>query len=232
MQTSPHGGVLRTAEFEQSDFCSTCHQFGAETAVNGKPLQNTYVEWRASPQAAQGISCQTCHMPDRAHLWRGIHDREMVAKGLTPAITANAEKARFELVNTGVGHAFPTYAVPKVVMNLVALDAGGVAQPQTLHSYVIARNVRFDDATNAWVELSDTRLLPGQSATIELAWNGSERIRAWLDVIPDDAYATQVFPQVIAGLPSDGEAYRLVNQALADAKARSFTLYETELRRP
>jgi len=231
-QTSPHGGVLRTAEFEQSEFCSTCHQFSAETAVSGKPLQNTYVEWRASPQGAQGMSCQSCHMPDRAHVWRGIHDGEMVAKGLTPAVTADAEKARFELVNSGVGHAFPTYTVPKVVMNLAALDAHGVPQPQTLRSHVIARRVRYDDATKAWVELSDTRLLPGQSAAIELAWNGSERIRAWLDVIPDDMYATQVFQEVIARSPSDGEATRLVNEALAAARASSYTLYETELRHP
>lgn len=231
-QTSPHGGVLRTAAFEQSDFCNTCHQFSADTAVNGKPLQNTYVEWRASPQAVQGMSCQSCHMPDRAHVWRGIHDSQMVAKGLTPAITADAEKVRFELVNSGVGHAFPTYTVPKVVMNLVALDADGASLPQTLRSYVIARRVRYDDAANAWLELSDTRLLPGQSAAIELAWNGSERIRAWLDVIPDDFYATQVFPELIKSLPMDGEARRLANEALMAARASSFTLYETELLHP
>jgi hypothetical protein len=220
---------MRTTAFEQSDFCGTCHQFGAETAVNGKPLQNTYVEWRASPQAEQGARCQT---PDRAHLWRGIHDKDMVAKGLTAAITADAEKARFVLVNSGVGHAFPTYAVPKVVMNLVALNADEASLPQTLRSHVNARSVRYDDAANAWVELSDSRLLPGQSAAIELAWNGSERIHAWLDIIPDDFYATQVFPELIASLPSDGAANRLAHEALATARASSFTLYETELRRP
>ena len=66
----------------------------------------------------------------------------------------------------------------------------------------------------------------------ELAWNGSERIHAWLDIIPDDFYAKQVFPELIAILPSDGEANRLANEALAAARASSFTLYETELRRP
>jgi hypothetical protein len=228
----PHGGALRTAAFERSEFCSSCHQFSADTAVNGKPLENTYEEWRASPQAAQGIVCQTCHMPDRAHLWRGIHDPTMVAKGLTANITADAETARFELVNSGVGHAFPTYTVPTVVMNLVALDADGAARPQTLRSHVIARRVRYDDAANSWIELSDARLLPGQSSTIELAWNGSERIRAWLEVIPDDFYATQVFPELIASLPANGEALRLANEALAAARASPFRLFETELRRP
>jgi len=64
-------------------------------------------------------------MPDRAHLWRGIHDPAMVASGLTPRIDADAEKARFELTNSGVGHAFPTYAVPTVVMSAVALEPSG-----------------------------------------------------------------------------------------------------------
>src|SRR5207244_4301579 len=62
---------------------------------------------------------------DRAHLWRGIHDPAMVASGLTPRIDADAEKARFELTNSGGGHAFPTYAVPTVVMSAVALEPSG-----------------------------------------------------------------------------------------------------------
>jgi hypothetical protein len=230
--TDPHGGAFYTSAFERSEFCSSCHQFPASTAVNGKPLQNTYEEWRASPQAAQGIACQTCHMPDRAHRWRGIHDPDMTAKGLTANITADAQKARFELVNSGVGHAFPTYTVPMVVMNLVALDADGAPLWQTLRSHVIARRVRYDDSVAAWLELSDTRLLPGQSAAIDLPWNESERIRAWLEIIPDNFYATQVFPQLIASLPADGAARRLAVAALAAATSSPYRLFEREQRRP
>jgi hypothetical protein len=228
----PHGGAVRTTAFERAEFCSSCHQFAANTAVNGKPLQNTYEEWRSSPQAAQGMACQTCHMPDRAHLWRGIHDPTTVAKGLTANITAGRETARFELVNSGVGHAFPTYTVPTVTMNLVALDAEGVPLRRTLRSHVIGRRVRYDDASKSWTELSDTRLSPGQSSTIELAWSSSERIRAWLEVVPDDFYATQVFPELITSLPADSEAQHLAKDALVDATASRFRLYETELRRP
>jgi hypothetical protein len=227
---APHGGVFRTTAFEQSEFCSACHQFPADTAVNGKPLQNTYAEWRASPQAAQGLVCQTCHMPDRAHLWLGIHDPAMVAKGLTPHIVADAEKVRFELINSGVGHAFPTYTVPKVVMSAVALDHDGSPRPQTLSSHVIARRVHFDGS--AWTELSDSRLSPGQSAALELNWNGSDRIRVWLDVFPDDFYAEQVFPNLIGALPAESVARPLALEASSAAKSSSFRLYETERRRP
>jgi hypothetical protein len=227
---APHGGVSRTTAFQQAEFCSTCHQFSADTAVNGKPLQNTYVEWRASPQASQGIVCQTCHMPDRAHLWRGIHDPTTVAKGLTPRISADARKVRFELSNSGVAHAFPTYTVPTVMMSAVALDRDGSPRPRTLRSHVIARRVHYNG--NAWVELSDTRLLPGQSAAIELNWNGSDRIRVWLDVIPDDFYAMKVYPGLIQTLPAHSEARSLALRAAVAATSSRFRLYETELRRP
>ena len=221
---APHGGVFRTAAFEQAEFCSGCHQFSADAAVNGKPLENTYAEWRASPQAAQGIVCQTCHMPDRAHLWRGIHDPGMVASGLTPRITADADKVRFELTNSGIGHAFPSYTVPTVVMNEVALNADGSPRLETLRSHMIARRVHYDYGSGAWSELSDTRLLPGQSAAIELAWNGSDHIRVWLEVNPDAFYATQVFPGLIETLPDHGEARKLASRAEDVANSSGFRL--------
>jgi hypothetical protein len=229
---APHDGAFRTTAFEQAEFCSSCHQFAAGTAVNGKPLENTYMEWLSSPQAAEGKTCQTCHMPDRAHLWRGIHDPAMVVQGLTPRFSAGTDRVRFELTNSGVGHAVPTYAVPTIVMNVVALDADGAPLTKTLQSHVIARRVHYDNATNTWHELSDTRLLPGQSAAVELAWNGSDRIRAWLEVIPDDFYQHEFYPALIAVLAADSAAQKLIRNANADASASSFRLFETELRRP
>lgn len=154
----------------------------------------------------------------------------MVAAGLTPRIAVDTDKVRFELVNSGVGHAFPTYIVPTVVMNVVALDADGVPRPDTLRSHVIARHVNYDGTQ--WTELSDTRLLPGQSAAIELPWNGSNRIHVWLDVIPDDFYATQVFPGLIRTFPAESEARSLALQAEAAVSSSGFRLYDTELRRP
>ena len=227
---APHGGVFRTALFEKGQYCGSCHQFAAETAVNGKPLENTVVEWEQSAQAAHGITCQSCHMPDRRHLWRGIHDPGMVASGLTPRFTVDAAHARFEIINTGVGHAFPTYVTPKVMMRAVALDAEGAPRAETLRSREIARDVRY--VTDRWVELADSRLLPGQSATIELSWNGSDRVRVWLDVVPDDFYEREVFPSLIEALPAQSDAQRLITKAAADAAVSHYRLFETELKRP
>src|SRR5262249_42448563 len=79
----PHNGVTRTVAFLRSEFCSSCHQFGSDGfALNGKLLENTFEEWKASPAARRGVQCQDCHMPDRRHLWRGIPDPQMVNAGL------------------------------------------------------------------------------------------------------------------------------------------------------
>jgi hypothetical protein len=153
----------------------------------------------------------------------------MVATGITPRVIANAEKVRFEITNTGVAHAFPTYAVPKVVLTAVLLDGDGSPRPETLRSRVIARQVNYDGKT--WAEASDTRLLPGQSAGIEVPWNGSDRARVWLDVLPEDFYTTQLFPALMQILPPDGEAIKLVMQADIASRLTNFRLYDTEVRR-
>jgi hypothetical protein len=227
---APHGGVYRTGFFENSEFCSACHQFPQAYAVNGKPLQNTYVEWQASPQAAQGVACQGCHMPDRKHLWRGIHDPRMVAAGLTAGFTVDAQGARFDLTNGGVAHAFPTYITPKVVMHAVALDATGRARGETAMSHVIRRVVLF--TAGRWVEASDTRLFPGRTASLVLPWQGSDRIRMWLEVHPDDYYDHQVYDRLLDRLPAGGSSAELIAEADARAGASRYRLFETELTRP
>ncbi|MEN8162036.1 MAG: multiheme c-type cytochrome, partial [Myxococcota bacterium] len=86
----PHGGFEARSEYQESRFCAECHQFFDDEGVAGKPIQNTYVEWQQSPAAAEGKSCQGCHMPDRAHLWRGIHDPEMVRSGTETTLALEA----------------------------------------------------------------------------------------------------------------------------------------------
>ena len=173
-----HGGVMRTKDFERSDFCAGCHQFPQSQAINGKPLENTVEEWRQSSHAAAGRTCQSCHMPDRRHLWRGIHDPAMVASGVKPDFLANAREARFTLTNTGVGHAFPTYVTPKVIMHAVLLDGTGRPVADSARSHVIERQVVYEN--EAWREISDTRLLPGESASVAIPWDDARLARVWL----------------------------------------------------
>lgn len=226
----PHGGVVRTVEFEASDFCAVCHQFSQDQAINGKPLENTVAEWRASPAAREGKTCQTCHMPDRRHLWRGIHDPDMVRSGLTAGFDAGADGARFRLTSTGVGHAFPTYVTPKVVMKGVALDDSGRPMPGTGREHVIQRRVEF--VGGDWVERYDTRLLPGETAVLGMPWPASGRVRVWLEVHPDDFYDHDVYDLLLRDLPENGPAARLIAEADRRAAESRFTLFETILVRP
>lgn len=224
-----HGGVTRAPLFEKSEFCMRCHQFSNDPGVNGKPLENTFVEWRSSPQAQQGRTCQSCHMPDRRHLWRGIHDPDMVRSGLSVRHSVDARGGRFEITNTGVGHAFPTYVTPKVIMHVVALDSTGSPQLSTERLHVIGRDVRY--VNDEWKEYSDTRLGPSQTAALEFLWNGYDRVRVWLEVLPDAYYATEVFPVLLKSEQND-DARHLIAQAAAAAGSSRFELFTTELRRP
>src|SRR3989442_8955588 len=94
---------------------------------------NSYNEGKARRFAREGVQCQDCHMPERQHLWRGIHDADMVRSGLT--ITAAAGAARYRpgdvpvvtlsVTSTRVGHAFPTHVTPRVVLSAELVDGAG-----------------------------------------------------------------------------------------------------------
>lgn len=58
--TSPAHGTAYSAYHESSEFCGACHN--VNHPVNGLPLEATYTEWKASPYAREGITCQDCHM--------------------------------------------------------------------------------------------------------------------------------------------------------------------------
>ncbi len=228
--TAPHGGVTRVPEFEKSEFCAACHQFPQSQAINGKPLENTLVEWEQSPAARSGVTCQSCHMPERKHLWRGIHDPDMVRSGLTPEFVAEPQAARFRLTSTGIGHAFPTYVTPKVIMKAIALDETGRPIPGSEVGHVIQRQVEFVD--DDWIERADTRLLPGQSATLEISWPKSSRVKFWLEVQPDDFYHRHVYPNLLDELAADSSAAKLIAEANRLAQASHFSLFETVVQRP
>lgn len=227
---APHGGAVRSPDFERSEFCATCHQFSQDMAINGKPLENTVVEWQDSPAAREGKSCQSCHMPDRKHLWRGIHDPQMVASGVHSEASASISAARFQVTNTGVGHAFPTYVTPKVMLKAVALDHDGAPIVGSERETVIQRRVEY--VNDAWAERFDSRLLPGQSATVEMPWPASGRVRVWMEIHPDDFYDNDVYDALLRDYPRNSPQARLIAQADAQAARNRYRLFEQELRRP
>lgn len=166
---APHGPVNTRDFFERADFCAGCHQFaeGRAPKVNGAFLENTLEEWRTSRAAREGKTCQTCHMPDRRHLFRGIHDPAMVRGGVQwrfdAGLVGDRVTSRLTLTNINTGHAFPTYIVPEVWMRIELAGRYGVGA--VVAERLIARKVVFE--RGQWTELSDTRLDQDESATLD-----------------------------------------------------------------
>ncbi len=230
----PHGGAIRTPAFLASEFCATCHQFGADgLALNGKPLENTYEEWRASPAAARGLQCQDCHMPDRRHLWRGIHDPEMVRSGVTITLVTDRQhyrsddevRARLAIGNTSVGHHFPTYVTPRVVVRIALVDMHGQEVRGSAEEHYIGREVSVDLTR----ERSDTRIPAGGRFTIEyrrrLERTTGVRLRALVRVEPDHFYAG-FFESLLNGA---GTGSREIVAALDAARRSAFELYRHDI---
>ena len=233
-ETLPHGGVTRTPAFLKSEFCRDCHQFTSDGfALNGKLLENTYNEWKASRFAREGVQCQDCHMPVRRHRWRGIHDAEMVRSGLTISAKADAPRyqpgdvavVRLRVTSTRVGHAFPTYVTPRVVLSAELVDGAGQSIAGSRQEKIIGREVALDLSREAF----DTRLGPGRSATLEYRIKVPARgTRARLAVVVEpDAFYAAFFEVLLRQGAGRGEAQ--IRQALDAARRSPFTVFEREL---
>jgi len=125
-------------------------------------------------------------MPDRRHLWRGIHDPEFTEQGLTIELAATGKTgAAYTVTSTRVGHRFPTYVTPRVSMVVQAVDAQG--QIVARNAWIIQRRVDIGLSRQAF----DTRLNPGESAVVEIAWRRRDRpvrVEAKMLVEPDEFY--------------------------------------------
>jgi len=228
----PHGGFVAQTAFEKSAFCKGCHQFTADGyALNGKLLENTYEEWLASSYPQQGVQCQDCHMPDRRHLWRGIHDPEMVRRAIRVNVDAPARPLRsgetlqvgISVANVGAGHYFPTYVTPKVTVQAVLLDEAGAPLPASLQEAVIGREVSLDLSQ----ELFDTRIAPGDTRTLSYVQDVPTeglRLRVRVEVDPDHFYARFYQATLAADGADKGKA--MLQQALDNALAGRFVVFE------
>lgn len=224
----PHAGWTGSAAFEDSRFCAACHQFKKdEYALNGKLLENTYEEWKASRYSREGRTCQTCHMPGRRHLWRGIHDPEMVKTGIavsatTATIRAGTVSAALTIKNAGTGHYFPTYVTPKVVAEVYQENAKGEPLQGTLREQVIARQVPLDLSR----EIADTRIAPDDQAVLVYRaplTAGAAFLVFRVRVEPDAFYAA-FYRSMLEGNQA-GKGEKLIRKALQNATASAFTVY-------
>src|SRR5262245_969885 len=230
----PHNGLTRTPAFLSARFCRGCHQFEAGgPALEGKLLQDTYNEWRASRFARAGVQCQNCHMPDRRHLWRGIHDPDMVRWGLSISAGADAPHyrpgdwatLRLALTSTRIGHSFPTYVTPRVVLRIELIDGEGEPVAGSRTERVIAREVTLDLSR----EYFDTRLRPGETAVLAYRPRlSAPGLRARFSVIVEpDAFYVRFFDVLLRQGAGRGEAQ--IREALDAARRSPFVLFTRDL---
>jgi hypothetical protein len=230
----PHGGFTVSPAYQQSAFCKPCHQFEPDGfGLNGKLLENTYEEWRQSRYATDGQQCQTCHMPDRRHLWRGIHDPEMVRAAMTVQVDPNASsyapgdhmRTAITVTNSGAGHYLPTYVTPKLFIRAHLLDAAGKIIDTTAQEAAIGREVTLDLSQ----EVYDNRIPPDGSYTVEyeqVVPIGATTLRVRIVVHPDHFYR-QFFEAVLQDGGGKGKAQ--LQDALRHAEASPFTAFEQEI---
>jgi hypothetical protein len=229
--TLPHNGVTRTPAFMASEFCRGCHQFEPQgLAINGKLLENTYEEWKASRFAREGTQCQDCHMPDRRHLWRGIHDPEMVKSALRIAARGPTKSgpdfsAELSVESLRVGHHFPTYVVPRVVLRGELVDAAGRVIAGTRRERTVGREVTLDLSR----EVRDTRLAPGATARLHYRVRRDTRARVvrLVVIVEPDAFYTRFFDALLENGAGVGEAQ--LREALGATRRSPYTLFVEEL---
>ena len=226
----PHNGATRSSAYLRSEFCATCHQFEpTDLRLNGKLLQDTYAEWRASPAARQGLQCQDCHMPDRRHLWRGIHDPDMVKSGVDISLATDRPRYRpgedvratLTVRSVKVGHYFPTYVTPRVVVRGELLDAAGTPVPASAQEQAIGRDVPLDLSR----EIADTRIAPGGRFAFEYKHRLTRpglSLRVTVTVLPDHFYA-RFFESLLADGAGRGTAQ--IREALEATRRSSFVIF-------
>jgi mono/diheme cytochrome c family protein len=184
------------ALYERSDFCLPCHQLQPRSSVEGRPLLDTYREWLTGPYMPRGVQCQHCHMPNREHTWKGIHDPDTFRQGYRlEAIAARGASGvvsvRARLWNVGAGHLLPTTPTPAAWLEVELVDARGRAIAGAKKAQRIGRDIV--STKNGWVEKEDTRIAPGASLEVAAGWkNGrvaeATHARITVRVHPDDYY--------------------------------------------
>ncbi|MDQ3335522.1 MAG: c-type cytochrome [Myxococcota bacterium] len=223
------GYPLKTlAIYERADFCAPCHQLPTRSEVAGRPLLNTYKEWLEGPYMKRGIQCQHCHMPNREHTFKGIHDPQTFREGIAMTARAHVKDGAVtvvaEVANVGAGHYLPTTPTPAAWLEIAVLDGKG-KQLATARQR-IGRDIYYD---GEWHERSDTRIPPGEKLTMARGWRvaGAVTARITLEVHPDDYYERLYESQLKKALPA--ERKKLYEEALARGRSSRYVAERREV---
>ncbi len=222
--------------YERADLCAGCHQLPARLAVNGRPLLDTYREWLEGPYMKRGIQCQHCHMPNREHTWKGVHDPDTFRQGIRlESIAARSPRSgvvsvRARVTNVGAGHYLPTTPTPAAWLEIELIDARGELIDGASARQRIGRHLEFE--RGAFRELEDTRIPPGESLELARAWKqgrtkDATHARVRVRVHPDDYYEG-LYRQRLEK-PLDPEVRALFEAALERAQSSYYVAEEQRI---
>lgn len=223
--TQPPGLALKpTPRLGRSDFCMPCHNLPLRSAVNGRPLIDTWREWAASPYLPAGVQCQHCHLGEGDHRMVGAHDADAVRRAVqveadAPRLVDGRIEVTVRVRNIGAGHHFPTTATPRAVLR-IRQRHGAERLDATARLWAIGRTV--EHAEGRWREIADTRIPAG--ATLTRTYRvahapGADAVEVDLHMFPDWFY-TRAFRAWLTRDDLPAAARAAYSKALADGDAR------------
>lgn len=229
---APHAGFIANEAFRDSRFCATCHQFPDDgPRLAGKLREDTYRQWLASPYA-KDTPCQSCHMPEGKHLWRGVHDPDMLRRALDARLTlipspGGGSIAEVVVMNRGAGHHLPTYMVPKIDL-VLTLHRPGRA-PTEFARDVIGWKA---DAVITREEF-DTRLAAGESRSyrhvFKVPRTDDWHVELRVDVAPREHYE-RMFKHSLGTLSMSETSAEQLREAIREAEAKRYTALRIQAR--
>lgn len=162
------------------EFCANCHQFNFPNnnedipRFTHEPMQNTLQEWRyyahKSPKKAERKdiipnSCQSCHMPEGKHTFRGAHDTTLLKNSIALHFYKHNDSIFASMNSVGVGHEYPTGDLFRHLYLTVKNDNNEI-----LFQYRIGREFAFNGLNMSTIK--NTSLKPNQ---VQQIYIGTEK---------------------------------------------------------
>src|SRR5262249_54393610 len=87
-----HTDVVRFFDLTEPGFCGSCHDV---TLINGFRLEEAFSEFKTSPAAKKGITCQDCHMGNEPGKPSGFREEPAAVVGGVPTRPRKRTDHRF-----------------------------------------------------------------------------------------------------------------------------------------
>jgi hypothetical protein len=208
---SPGHGTLALPLLGRSEFCAGCHYFAWPTT--GMPVDWTYAQWAASPYRAEGVECQSCHMPPRpgrasalasapdrgsvaSHRFAGARDVATLRGALALRAHREGATAMIEIENVGAGHSIPGGGgdLRQLELRVVSTGAGRRVEARRYElRYLDEDGERVSSSDDEAVRFEDTTIKARETRVerIALAPEVAARVELWFWYVSEAAAARE-----------------------------------------